>query len=233
MPKHSCTQFPFSIVCKTLNYKKKKPVFIILGFLVILKLKLQIINCHCRTCPHFFYFKYYEILVTQMMSELFDYSCSNPSFHLEPFVVLQSEYDSESKVNLPSLFYFSWTPQSLSDVGTFWEFSEDSAAVPPLTVRWRTAAGLSRLLQAALIIRQHLKLFVLQTFAVVKSAFVCPAWVTVIFSFNAKCLSALWHKGLARRCSCQKTYKKTFWWTHLLHFLCRFTTESLFSGKYV
>lgn len=50
--------------------------------------------------------------------------------------------------------------------------AEHSAAVPTLTVRWRTAAGLSRLLQSALICH-HLKLFVLQTFAVVNSAFVC------------------------------------------------------------
>lgn len=35
-----------------------------------------------------------------MMTELFDYSCSHPSFHLEHFVGLQSEYDSESNVNL-------------------------------------------------------------------------------------------------------------------------------------
>lgn len=59
-----------------------------------------------------------------MMTELFDYSCSHPSFHLEHFVGLQSEYDSESNVNL----YF--TPPGryrlpLGEGGTFPEFSED------------------------------------------------------------------------------------------------------------
>lgn len=179
------------------------------------------------------------------MTELFDYSCSHPSFHLERFVVLQSEYHSESNIiNLPSLLYFSAVrfilldvtvvPVSLSET---WEPSRSPLRTPLLSHRWPLGgarpqgwAASSRLLLSSVSIWSCLFCKHLQ-------------WLNLLLSvlheslssflFPAKCLSALWHKGLARRCSCQKKYKKTFWWTHLLHFLCRFTTKSLFSGKYV
>lgn len=177
----------------------------------------------------------------QMVTELFDYSCSHPSFRLERFVVLMSEYHSESNVNLAPLFYFSAVLFILLDVpgspSVTWEPSRSPPRTPLQSHRWPLGgtrpqgwAASSRLLLSSVSIWSCLFCKHLQ-------------WLNLLLSvlheslssflFPAKCLSALWHKGLVRRCSCQKKYKKTFRWTHLLHFLCRFTTKSLFSGKYV
>lgn len=103
-------------------------------------------------------------------------------------IILCWHYRSCSPVftSCPFVLLFRSTLWSYLLSGSWmWEPSqrcpEHSAAVPTLTVRWRTAAGLSRLLQPALICH-HLKLFVLQTFAVVKSAFVCYTWLIFFFS---------------------------------------------------
>lgn len=103
---------------------------------------------------------------------------------------------------------------SLSLRGGGGEPSRSSPRTPLLSPRWPLGGarpqGWAASSSAALIVCQHLKQFVLQTFAVVKSAFVCPAWVTLIFSFfplQSVCLHfgiKAWREGAAVKRSTEK-----------------------------
>lgn len=108
------------------------------------------------------------------------------------------------------------------------EFSEDSAAVPGLAVRWRTAAGLSRLLQAALIVS-------------IWSCLFCKHlhWLNLLLSVLHESLSSfLFLQSVCLHMPGEKVQlsdevQKKLWRTRFSHFPCRFATESLFLGKYV